>query len=159
MSVAPRITLLGGDLQLFALAQGEYGRTGVDAIVQSTHIKNTTKVSRLQDDITWVADDAVNNPAARQSWGRSIFDADFWKLREVGARYTLPTSIANRVGADRASLAVSGSNLWTIWQAQTHISGSPITDPELGSAGIGTDGGRYTFPPTSGLNVTLRVTF
>ena len=90
---------------------------------------------------------------------RSLFDADFWKLREVGARFTIPAHVARVAGAERASLSFSARNPWTIWQAQTHIYGAKITDPEYGSPSLDGDGNLYETPPLSNLSLTLRVTF
>jgi TonB-linked SusC/RagA family outer membrane protein len=46
-----------------------------------------------------------------------IRDASFTKLREVSATYSLPTNLAARVGASRASINVAARNLytWTDW--------------------------------------------
>jgi hypothetical protein len=44
----------------------------------------------------------------------SIQDASFWKLREVGATFFIPESWVGNIGADRASLTLTGRNLLTI---------------------------------------------
>jgi hypothetical protein len=94
------------------------------------------------------------------SFYSSYYDADFWKLREVGARYNLPQSWVQRTGAERASMAFSARNLWTIWVAQKEIYGEPITDPEFGNPAAIDGGGNFRAqPPGVSLNVTLRVTF
>lgn len=54
-------------------------------------------------------------------------DASFWKLREITARYTAPSSWARRIGASELSLSISGRNLHT-W---TNYSGF---DPEINYA-------------------------
>ena len=91
---------------------------------------------------------------------QSYFDADFWKLREVGARYNLPQSFVQRTGAERASVAFSARNIWTIWVAQDEIYGAPVTDPEFGNPAAIDGGGNFRAqPPGANLNVTLRVTF
>jgi hypothetical protein len=41
-----------------------------------------------------------------------ITDADFLKLRELSATYTLPRNITQRMGVSRASITVAGRNLW-----------------------------------------------
>ena len=41
-----------------------------------------------------------------------IQDADFIKLREVSLSYTIPSEWAARAGADRATVTLSGRNLW-----------------------------------------------
>ena len=41
---------------------------------------------------------------------------DFIKMRDLSLAYTLPSSLTSRVGASRASLTLSGTNLWTVWK-------------------------------------------
>lgn len=70
-----------------------------------------------------------------QQTKRYIMPADFLKLREVSATYTLPTSWVERAGLDRASVTLAGRNLW-MW---TKYKGS--ADPEVaftGDAAFGT---------------------
>jgi TonB-linked SusC/RagA family outer membrane protein len=57
-----------------------------------------------------------------------IENAEFLKLREVGATLKAPDSWARLIGADRASLTIAGRNLFT-W---THYSG---VDPEVNTFG------------------------
>jgi hypothetical protein len=56
---------------------------------------------------------------------RSVFieDASFFKLRDVSARYALPSEIARRLGVATAAFTISGRNLHT-WTRYTG------TDPE-----------------------------
>ena len=91
------------------------------------------------------------------AWDKCLFDQDFWKVREIGARYNLPQSLIGRTGASRASLAFSARNLFTIWQAQKRIYDQVITDPEFGNPSGGSNVRGQ--PPSVNLNVTLRVTF
>ncbi|MEX2581647.1 MAG: TonB-dependent receptor [Gemmatimonadota bacterium] len=150
-SVAPTLTLFQ-DLQVFALAEGKYGRTGWAAVEQWAHEYNTTEVAILENDPMWVLQDRLFDYRSK-----AYYDADFWKLREVGARYSLPQSIVSRTGADRASLAVSGRNLQTLWTAQSHINGRRVADPEFeGPSGFGS---YYQQPPLSSFAATLRVSF
>jgi TonB-dependent SusC/RagA subfamily outer membrane receptor len=62
---------------------------------------------------------------------RSIYynDADFMKLREVSLSYSVPTAVAERFGAQRASISVAGRNLhtWTDY---------PGLDPETTKLGL-----------------------
>ena len=59
-----------------------------------------------------------------QSAARSAFlyDGDYFKLREVSVRYILPESIATTVNASRATLYLSGRNLW-IWSRNHLVDG------------------------------------
>ncbi|MQA90914.1 MAG: SusC/RagA family TonB-linked outer membrane protein [Gemmatimonas sp.] len=157
-SVGPRIGLFNNQLQVFALAEGQYGRTNTDNGHSWGHIYNNSQVSRVEDDPVWVAGDRLNGSG--NDWGKSIYKADFWKLREVGARYNLPASFVQRTGASRASLALSARNVWTIWQAEKDIYGLVISDPEYGDpTTLGGAGNFYSQPPLASVNATLRVTF
>jgi hypothetical protein len=157
-TVAPRISLLQGELQVFALAEGQYGRIRTEDGHAWGHHYNNSKDSRVQDDPVWAASRLLNGQGTQ--WTTNLYDADFWKLRELGARYNIPTSLIGRTGAERASLSVSARNLITIWQAQKRIYGHPVTDPEFGNPANASGAGNFRAqPPTVNLNVTLRVTF
>jgi hypothetical protein len=157
-SVAPRVSLLQNQLQIFALAEGQYGRIGDDSGHLWGHNYNNSQVSRVEDDPLWVAQDRATGTGC--NFDKCMFDASFWKLREVGMRYNLPESLIGRTGASRASLAVSARNIWTIWRAQPTIFGHEVTDPEFGDPTALTGGGNfYSQPPLTSMNVTLRVTF
>ena len=157
-SVAPRISLLGNQLQFFALAEGKYGKTHTDNGGQWGHVYNNTKASRLENDPIWSYSDELN-PGGQFTRTKTYFDADFWKLREVGARFTLPQAWIEGMGASRASLAVSARNLWTIWQRQDNIYGQSIADPEYGTSSLSGTSNYWETPPLTSLNLTLRVTF
>ncbi len=155
-SLAPRISLLDNTLQIFALAEGQYGRWGREDGKAWAHIDTETQVALTEDDPLWASSFALNSTSS--SHEKTLFKADFWKLREVGARYELPESWLR--GVSRASLSLSARNLWTIWRAQTHIYGVKITDPEFGSPrDLSGSGGWWEMPPLSSVNLTLRMTF
>jgi TonB-linked SusC/RagA family outer membrane protein len=157
-TVAPRIGLLNGELQIFALAEGQYGRIRTEDGHAWGHHYNNSQVARVQDDPVWAASRLLNSTGTQ--WTTNLYDGDFWKLRELGARYNLPVSLIQRTGAERASLSVSARNLITIWQAQKRIYDHVITDPEFGNPANASGAGNFRAqPPTVNLNVTLRVTF
>jgi hypothetical protein len=110
-------------------------------------------VSREENNPVWIAGDRYRTS---QVWG--YFDADFWKLREVGARYNLPEFVNALIGAERASLSLSARNIAILWRAQDENWGLKLQDPEFGP---GTDTGTAWFiePPLSSVHATLRVTF
>jgi hypothetical protein len=152
------VSLLQNQLQIFALAEGQYGRLGDDSGHLWGHNYNNSQVSRVEDDPLWVAQDRASGTGC--NFDKCMFDASFWKLRELGMRYNLPQSLIGRTGASRASLAFSARNLWTIWRAQPTISGHQVTDPEFGDPTSLTGGVNfYRQPPLTRLNMTLRVTF
>jgi TonB-dependent starch-binding outer membrane protein SusC len=157
-SVSPRIGLFNNQVQIFALAEGQYGRTNVDNGHSWCHNYNCSKASRLENDPVWVAGDRLTGTG--NDFGKSIYKADFWKLRELGARINLPQNIVRRVGGNSASLALSARNFWLIWQAQKEIYGLPITDPEYGNVtALGGGGNFYSTPPLASVNATLRFSF
>jgi TonB-linked SusC/RagA family outer membrane protein len=157
-TVAPRLNFLDNDLQLYALAEGQYGRTRTDDAHAWGHHYNNSAVARVQDDPVWAASRVLNGTGTQ--WTTNLYDGAFWKLREIGLRYNLPAAFVGSTGAQRASLAVSARNLWTIWVAQKEIYGHPVTDPEFGNAANVSGAGNFRGqPPTVNWNVTLRVTF
>ncbi|MBI4520123.1 MAG: hypothetical protein HY701_04760, partial [Gemmatimonadetes bacterium] len=134
------------------------GRTRTEDGHAWGHHYNNSAVSRAQDDAIWVASKAMNGTGTQ--WVTNLYNGDFWKLRELGARYTLPQALVQRIGGERASLSFSARNLWTIWVAQKEIYGEPITDPEFGNPANFSGAGNFRGqPPTVNMNVTLRVTF
>ena len=71
-----------------------------------------------------------------------IVEGGFAKLRQLSATFTAPASMLARRGLTRASVTVSGQNLWTMWVAQRSDFGVKLTDPEIrNSAGAGSDPG------------------
>jgi hypothetical protein len=97
--------------------------------------------------------------------------SDFWKLREVGARYELPEAVAAHFGASRASIGFSGRELATLWWRDGGALGlGPVSpkamnmppsvsvDPEFGRPTLG-DGGHRTLPPHSSFHIRIDVTF
>jgi TonB-dependent starch-binding outer membrane protein SusC len=64
-------------------------------------------------------------------WEAYLEDASFVKLREVTARYRVPASLANRVGAASIQLELMGRNLHT-WTDYTGY------DPEINMFGLST---------------------
>ena len=145
--VAPRLRLFGNTLQFTALAEGQYGQWENETAINASHFYNNTKVSRLENDPVWVYGARVGDLTVTR-----LYENNFWKLREISARYTLPESIVGRTGADRAFLAVSARNLYTLYRSRSKISGGKISDPEFG-------GGSWEMPPLASFSVTLRVTF
>lgn len=78
---------------------------------------NPTTTARLKAD-----------PASNFEPYMFLYDGGFVKLRSLSAQYTLPDRWAGRLGASRASLSVTGTNLatWTDY---------PGPDPEVNSQG------------------------
>jgi TonB-linked SusC/RagA family outer membrane protein len=159
-TVAPTVTLFN-DLQLFALAEGQYGGWFADIMVEYAHRRNNTYLSVCQcNPLFEAAENAVFDD--ERYFGR--VEAKFWKMRDIGIRYTLPQNIVGRVGADRASLSVSAHNLFFIWNgAKTDLGGGVIADPESRGQASGQTGGTltntYAFPGIATISASLRVAF
>lgn len=94
-----------------------------------------------------------------QDWARneyngpttfSVFDATFFKLREVTVGYQF--DLHNRLGISRLNVGLYGRNLWNIYTKSKYI------DPEFTNSGgnvQGIEGGSIPVPATYGLNLTV----
>ena len=147
---------LWDDFQLFASVDGlldywtlEDGCTGLH-----DSLKNSL-ASRDRDDPFFVAHLALRRE------GLCEVKNGFLKLRELGGRYSFPASLAQRIGASRASFSVGARNLKTLYRAQ-EISdfGVRIADPEgyLNTEEFGGET-RYVLPPQVQINAVLRLSF
>jgi hypothetical protein len=112
---------------------------------------NLTHRTRTLDQITReTVDPAVDSvekaillSGAGAQW---IEKADFTKLREISASYTLPTRMTRRFGSDEVVFTVAGRNLHT-WTKYTG------TDPEVNA-----DNTDFTGAETNAIPPTRRVT-
>ncbi len=129
-AVSPTLTVLNGNLQVFALAEGQFGRWigSTDAQFACVTYFNC-KANVVDSDPMFIA--AISAQSRDERYiGR--YPADFWKLRQIGVRYNIPNAVVTRFGADRASITVSGNNIMTLWQkTKTDLAGASIYDPEL----------------------------
>jgi len=162
-TVAPAVRFLNNTLEVTALIQGQYGRWFDDGDAASRTnngfvggLQANSRAAQVMTDPYWLVGQIVNDDHYQ---GR--FDASFWRLREVSARYQLPRSVVDRVGVDRASIAVSARNLWFLWRRQTEdYGGSHISDPEnVGALSYSPNIGLQQVPAISSFAVTLRVAF
>ncbi len=82
-------------------------------------------------------------------------DGDFVKLREVSVSFFLPSQWANMIQASRATLTVTGRNLFT-WTDYTGV------DPEVNMAGSADNFGTDDFltqPPLRYFSARLTINF
>ena len=151
-SVNPQISLFDNSVVIHVLADGQYGRREYDSQAGWGCFWANCKPGRTQDDPLFVA-------RARRGWENlGQYDTDFWKLREIGVNYS-SDYLAGFIGAERASLSVSGRDLGILWQKQpTLIGGTNAVDPEFGNPVRGVSAW-FTAPPTSSVTATMRVTF
>jgi hypothetical protein len=162
-SIAPTVTLFQ-DFRLFATAQGMYGKVGYDSQVGwGLRYNNGYCTQALQNDPAcgeWMA--ANRDGLYRDEWSQWAFDADFWKLREVGLQYEMPESLVARAGATRASFTVAVRDLWTLWRAQETM-GRPVTEGFANTPRRHIPDSEYQdlyrLPPLSSVQATLRVSF
>jgi hypothetical protein len=148
-NVAPTVTLFN-NLQIFANAEGQYGRWQYNIETAYGNIYRNTLASWLKDDPIYLAGSLFGPQPDRRYYG--MVSADYWKLRELGMRYQLPQSLLGGA-VDRASISVTGRDLFMLWQrTDVDLAGSKIYDVEQTSTNI------WAFPNVSRIDVTLRVT-
>lgn len=108
-----------------------------------------------EDDLFYQANQTIARGA------NVIHAAGFAKLREVSLRYTIPTGLAQRVGASSASVVGQLFNIANLWiEEEFTPDGSRIWDPEMISPNMEYSG--YVSgppPPMSRATVRVNVTF
>jgi outer membrane receptor protein involved in Fe transport len=100
-----------------------------------------------------------------------LVKGDYFKIRELSARYELPETLAQRIGGDRASLSLSVRNAYT-WVPSPQSLFSPDTarpflvDPELHGFAEPTNSGlqlggsqSVALPPPTAFRVAFHITF
>ena len=154
-SVSPNFTLFNNALRLHVLVDGAWGMWQKDGGVGSGDQYNNTYYSRTENDPKYVAGNRCGTCYTGQV---NQFQADYIKLRELGANFTLPESMASVVGAQRASLAFSMREVATLWAKQDNIWYATVSDPQLGGARTDDTLNRQ-MPGFSSASLTLRVSF
>ena len=153
-AVTPSIRLFNDALRIHALLDGAYGRMGVQNHWPTRGYKNTI-YTRTQDNPIFVAQDALR---AYDPHGGD-YDADYWKLAELGLGYAVPESLASRIGAENASVILSAREVMWLWRRQTNtLSGTNVYDAANGTL----DRSSFVFMnpwPLSSLTAELRVSF
>ncbi len=142
---------LFGNLRLYANLDykgGNYQWCAICSINNRTD-RNTWLVNNPEAD---PAEVAVYQSLQTREW---IYPADFIKLREVSATYSLPTQWANAFRASTASFTLSGRNLW-MWTEY----GGP-NDPEVAFDSTSGFGGTdyASAPMMRRLSASLRFVF
>ena len=161
-SVSPTVTLFQ-NFRLFAVAQGMYGKVGYESQVGwGLRYNNGYCTQALELDPSncsyWLA--ANRDAPYRDDWSQWMFDADFWKLRELGLQYEVPESLVARTGASRASFTVAVRDLWTLWRKQDTIADPDGDGPLLGRHIPDSEyQDLYRLPPLANVSATLRVSF
>src|SRR5690606_16934299 len=109
-AIAPSVALFNNTLSLHASVDGPFGRFGSDERGEGIRYGNGY-MERCYCDPVWVSQRYYNDRA----YG-GIADNSFVKFREVGARYELPGIVLEKLGADRASVTVSGRELALLYR-------------------------------------------
>ncbi len=162
-SVGPRFTLFENMIDVSLLFDAAYGIMKRDDNQYWGERYNNSYDTRCSCN---PAHAVGRSTKTRYSMG--FFDGDFWKWREASVGVRIPESMAQMIGAERASLAFSMRELAILWMADDELgidaggeSGNPRPhplDPEMGRATAGGSGCRAS-PPSTSAHVTLKVTF
>jgi len=155
-------TLGWRDVQVFALVDAEHGRWLNDFNISCRHDYcgfANSELSKTRADPIFVQSSTLwfRYPSDSRRW--ADYQAGYIRLRELGARYTLPSDLVGRLGADRASISVAAHNLWYLWKAQEDVSGVPIPSPEVANPSSEDAFSLFQWPPLSTFEATLRVSF
>ena len=144
------------DFQVYGSIDGLLDYWSVDDGCAANHLTvRNSLAAQKQDDPSFVAHMNLRRQGACE------YKNGFLKLRELGARFSFPAALAQRIGAARASLSVGARNLNSLYRAQEWTDfGIRIADPEgyLSSENFGGET-RLVVPPQVILNATLRVSF
>lgn len=108
-SFAPTLTLFQR-LKLYALVDFQLGHRRKDTELTGQCDADTCEADFFPEryDQTYVASQQL-----RLTDDYGLQDADFAKLREISATYTVPSPLAARIGARSASISVAARHLYT----------------------------------------------
>ncbi len=131
-SFSTNLSLFGGKLALYGLVEylGGHKNMNYTESYQCRSVFGTCAAKYERDANGNPTEEALLKSGAGAGAQPYLFlyKADFAKLRQVSARFALPGSWAQRIGAESGSLTVVGSNLFT-------LTNYPGTDPEINSQG------------------------
>ena len=164
-SIAPTLRLLQNQLEIYALAEGSYGRwlANIDADGRGTSsLSNYVTGSNSRQSSIFTDGNWYGSRQQRDERYTGRYSADFWKLREVGARYQIPQSALASLGIDRASVSASMTNVWTIWRKQWRDRGN-VRIPDVETVAAYSNEPNFTyggeFPGIAAFNMNVRVSF
>ena len=148
--------LLGNSLRLYTMVEFRGGHHFLDGDIRAQHTSFVN--SRMRNE----ADDPIFMAHVQQNLRDDLgmVDAGFAKLREVSLTYSIPQSLSQRFGTNRATVSLAGRNLATLWVAQEEVWGQPVVDPERRSPGSESSASMQTVvPPLSSIMLTVRMNF
>jgi hypothetical protein len=100
-----------------------------------------------------------------------MYRADFLRLREISASYSLTESLAGRIGADGASVSLGMRNVMMLWTKEegwgtprngsirTPLADMLVWDPEVTSTGELSNNYQTVMPPTASMTLTFRLQY
>jgi len=118
-------------------------------------IRNQTRVTT--NDLFFTAGTGASF-ATNGAFEYAVWDATVYRLRELSLGYTLPTSVAKKIGASAITVSLNGRNLWFL---APNVPKYTNFDPDMNSVvGSGTQGVETGgAPSTKRYGVNLNVTF
>ncbi|MEX2581631.1 MAG: SusC/RagA family TonB-linked outer membrane protein [Gemmatimonadota bacterium] len=150
------------NLQVFGLLDAEHGRWindfNVTCRMEYCGFPNSYS-SLARDNPIHVESDLQYRRHPTDSRYAFDSDASYVRLRELGARYTIPQSLL--FGADRAAISASARNLWYLWRKQTTMADgvTKIPSPEASDPTSTTGFALFQWPPLTSFEMSLRVSF
>jgi TonB-linked SusC/RagA family outer membrane protein len=150
------------DLQVFGLVDAETGRWLNDFDISCRHDYcgfANSRAAMVRDDPLFVTSSVYWYAFPTDRRISFSYDASYVRLRELGVRYAIPSSLLDYIKADRASLVVSARNLWYLWKKQEEVSGVPIPSPEIGNPSSEGSFSLFQWPPLTSFEAALRVSF
>ncbi|MSR21837.1 MAG: hypothetical protein EXR91_12840 [Gemmatimonadetes bacterium] len=160
LNVSPTLTLFD-NWRLSANLDAQWGH------VVAADYATARYTSFVSSKLVWLQDDPIGMAYINVTRnGLGYIKGGFAKLREISLSYTLPASLANRIGASGANIRIGARNAVRLWLQQQNAGdeklkyGEPISDPE-GTRGEyifgGEDGGSW--PAIPQWTVRMGVTF
>ena len=146
-----------GNWGLYASVDGRGGHIVMDNGINASHTSfQNTRMSWEQTDPIFMAYRAIGRTPI------GFHDGDFFKLRELSLRYSIPDEWVDRLGINRASVNVAARNVATLWVKQnvTNYGEVEIIDPEIGRPGQSFPGEQQAvWPPLKTATVNFRFSF
>ena len=148
---------IGDNVRVFANIDGRGGNGRVDQdIAAGLTSWNNLEPNVTGENVIFQAQRSIDRvPAARYLGG-------FVSMRELALQWTLPNSLAGRVGAENISIKAAAHNLGYIWieQARVDITNVRVASPERNSTGAEFNGHTHTAtPPMQRAVFTVNFTF
>jgi hypothetical protein len=152
-------------LRLYGRVDGNGGHLQSNTEIRALHNLGLSEAVILRND------PFLQAYRAREADAVGTYKAGFLRLRELSATYSVPTTLAERLGATAGTVSVAGRNLSMLWTAENGwrtsrdgqvtvpIAGMHVWDPEIRAVGQLSNGYQTILPPTASFTTTVRLTF